>query len=130
MNCDQNNATKVAIIDDHLLIRECLFKFLTFWKYSIVIEACNGKDFLDKISENNLPDVCILDLNMPILNGYETIKILKKTWPCIKILVFSMNITKETAASSLNVDAVVSKTNSLTEIKNALQLLTACNKCD
>lgn len=117
-----NTTIKVAIVDDHVLIQECLFTFLTRWGYSVTIQACNGKDFLDKVSGDNLPDICILDLNMPVLNGYKTIPILKKTWPSIKIIVLSMNITEKTPGNFLNADAAVSK-HSLNDIKGALQRL-------
>jgi DNA-binding NarL/FixJ family response regulator len=127
MNPNKNNDIKIAIIDDHELIRECLFTCLTQWGYSVVIQASNGKDFLDKISEDNLPDICVLDLSMPVLNGYKTIPILKKTWPSIKILVFSMNITKETPGNYLNADAVLSKSEGINEIKKVLQLLSIPN---
>ncbi|OQP53441.1 hypothetical protein A4H97_23640 [Niastella yeongjuensis] len=127
MDHAQNRKTKIAIVDDHNIIREYLLYGLTLWDYAIVIEACNGRELLDKLSMDNLPDICILDLNMPVLNGHETIKILKKTWPCIKILVYSMEITKQTLASSLNVDAVVSKEEGFTGVKKALQVLVVSN---
>lgn len=123
MNNTKNNEVKIAIVDDHQMLREGLFNCITIWGYSVIIQACNGKDLLEKLSEMNLPDICILDLNMPVLNGYETINILKKTWPTIKILVFSMNITKDTPGNTFNADAVISKSSGLSELKGALQRL-------
>lgn len=64
---------------------------------------------------------------MPVLNGYETINILKKTWPSIKILVFSMNITKGTSGNNLNADAVISKSGGLAELKGELGRLVESN---
>lgn len=127
MNNTKNNEVKIAIVDDHQMLREGLFNCLTIWGYSVIMQACNGKDFLDKLSEMSLPDICILDLNMPVLNGYETINILKKTWPTIKILVFSMNITRDTPGNTFNADAVISKSSGLSELKGALQHLIESN---
>lgn len=127
MNHIKNNEVKIAIVDDHQMLREGLLNCLTIWGYSVIMQACNGKDFLDKLSEMNLPDICILDLNMPVLNGYETINILKKTWPSIKILVFSMNISKGTPGNTFNADAVISKSSGLAELKGALERLVESN---
>ena len=127
MNNTKNNEVKIAIVDDHQMLREGLFHCITIWGYSVIIQACNGQDLLEKLSEMNLPDICILDLNMPVLNGYETINILKKTWPTIKILVFSMNITKDTPGNTFNADAVISKSSGLSELKGALQRLIESN---
>jgi DNA-binding NarL/FixJ family response regulator len=113
---------RVALVDDSAMIRECLFYFLSIWGYSIIIQACNGKDFLNQLNEDNLPDICILDLNMPELNGYETLKILKKSWPGIKVLVFSMDITNEANDKIADADAVLSKSD-INKIKSVLQQL-------
>jgi DNA-binding NarL/FixJ family response regulator len=56
----------------------------------VVIEAENGQEFLDKLHENNTPDICVLDINMPVMDGLETIVHLKKEWPGMKIIFFSM----------------------------------------
>jgi DNA-binding NarL/FixJ family response regulator len=115
--------TKVAIADDHPLLRECLLHCLTLWGYSVIIQACNGQDLLTKIDTKNLPEICILDLNMPVLNGYETIKILNNVWPGIKIMVFSMNIIKGVNDILWGADAVISKTDGIMELRSALKQL-------
>lgn len=115
-----NTTIKVAIVDDHVLIQECLFAFLTRWGYSVTIQACNGKDFIEKVTEDNMPDICIMEIDMPVLNGYKTIHILKKTWPAMKVIVLSMNITSRSHIDFVHADAIVSKL-SLTGIKEALR---------
>jgi DNA-binding NarL/FixJ family response regulator len=114
---------KVAFADDHAMLRECLYNCLTLWGYSVIIQACNGKDLLDQISNENMPDICILDLNMPVLNGWETIKVLTKSWPDIKIMVFSMNIKgKNDKVAGAHV--AVSKAGGMSDIKESLLSLT------
>jgi DNA-binding NarL/FixJ family response regulator len=115
---------KVAFADDHTMIRECLYNCLTLWGYSVIIQACNGRSLLDQISEENMPDICILDINMPELDGYETIKILSKSWPHIKIMVFSLSILKGKNDKVAGAHAVVSKADGVGEIKATLQSLT------
>lgn len=124
MSTSPSSTIKVAFADDHIMIRECLFNCLTLWGYSVIIQACNGKDLINQITDDNLPDICILDINMPELNGYETIKILNKSWPDIKIMVFSLSIVKGINDKVAGAHAVVSKADGLGEIKAALALLT------
>ncbi len=82
---------QVAIADDHNLLRGALANLInTFEGYSIVIEADNGKDLCDKIDKNVLPDIVLLDINMPGMDGFETTQWLHKKYPHIKVLALSM----------------------------------------
>ena len=82
---------QVAIADDHNLLRGALANLInTFEGYSIVIEADNGKDLCDKIGKTVLPDIVLLDINMPEMDGFETTQWLYKKYPHIKVLALSM----------------------------------------
>ena len=86
-----NRKTTVAIADDHSLLRSALAKLInTFENYSIVIEADNGKDLRNKIQDQAIPDIVMLDINMPEMDGFETTQWLHKSYPQIKILALSM----------------------------------------
>jgi len=119
---------QIAIADDHSLIRECLNNCITLWGYSVIIQACNGKELIDRIDNNNLPEICILDLNMPVQNGYETIKKLNHSWPGIKIMVFSMSIVKGVNDIIWGADAVISKAEGVAELRTVLKLLINSDK--
>ena len=83
--------TTVAIADDHSLLRNALAKLInTFDGYSLVFEADNGKDLRSKIIEQGIPDIVVLDVNMPEMDGFETTQWLYKNYPQIKILALSM----------------------------------------
>jgi DNA-binding NarL/FixJ family response regulator len=82
---------KVAVVDDHVLLRSALARLIcSFENYSVAFEASNGKEFIDKLSKVVLPDIVLLDINMPEMDGYATASWLTKHHPHIKILALSM----------------------------------------
>lgn len=88
------NSTKniqVAIADDHVLLRNALARLInSFDGYSVMMEADNGKDLKAKILKHNVPDIVLLDVNMPEMDGFETTQWLHKNYPHIKVLALSM----------------------------------------
>lgn len=86
---------KVAITDDHTLLRNGLANLVnSFSNFSVTLEAGNGKDLMEKINPKDLPDVVLLDINMPEMDGYDTADWLRKTYPQVKILALSMMDTE------------------------------------
>jgi two-component system, NarL family, invasion response regulator UvrY len=87
---------KIALADDHTILRKGVVEILSkFDNLSVVLEAGNGKDFIEAIKkETLLPDVCIVDINMPVMNGYETTSAIREQWPEMKILALSMYDTE------------------------------------
>lgn len=82
---------KVFVADDHKLFRDGLISLLKKSKeINIIGEASSGQETLDKILELK-PDIALIDITMPELNGIEVIKRLKKIIPKLKILVISMH---------------------------------------
>lgn len=90
---ENQSVIHLAIADDHTLYLEGLSEIISTQKDFVVeIKAKDGKDLLCKLSESkNLPDICLLDVRMPGMNGYETLLELQKKWPQIKVLVISMH---------------------------------------
>src|SRR6187401_482142 len=85
---------RVALADDHTMFRKGIVELMlrTSDKFEIVAEAGNGQDLIDQISKlEQYPDVCLLDVNMPVLDGYKTLVSLKETYPLMKFLILSMN---------------------------------------
>jgi DNA-binding NarL/FixJ family response regulator len=82
----------IAIIDDHTLIAKALSGIISNFEHFEVIYDCeNGKDFIEKLKiKANIPNIVLLDISMPIMNGFETAKWLKENHPEIKIMALSM----------------------------------------
>ena len=81
----------VALVDDHVLLRKGLASLLEDLDHQVVHQADNGKDFTEKLSAGPLPEVVLLDINMPVMDGYQTAQWLKQHHPDIKVLALSMN---------------------------------------
>lgn len=88
------NVIKVATVDDHALLRKAVIKLVNSSdQCKTIIEADNGRELLQRLrglTEEDLPDVILLDVNMPELDGYDTAKVLRKEFPTIKVIVLSM----------------------------------------
>ena len=82
---------KVAIADDHTLLRKALASLInTFDGYQVVIEADNGKELRASIQQHIVPDIALVDVNMPEMDGFEITQWLRKNYPHIRVLVLSM----------------------------------------
>jgi two-component system invasion response regulator UvrY len=82
---------KIILADDHCLVRTGLKRLLDdVGSMTVVGEADNGRDAITLVQKLQ-PDVAILDINMPKLNGLETTEILHRDFPALKILIVSMH---------------------------------------
>ena len=71
----------VAIADDHAMMRSALAKLIaTRTDYKVCIEAANGKELLEQIYSVGLPDMILLDISMPVMDGFQTMMLLKKKY--------------------------------------------------
>ena len=87
--------TKVLVADDHKLVREGIVKLLGFYEELEVIgEAKDGLETVEKI-RNEFPDLVLLDLNMPRMNGIDTIKKIKEIAPNIRVLILTIHDDEE-----------------------------------
>lgn len=87
----------IALADDHTILRKGVAEILSkFDDINVVMEAGNGKELITKLGQAGtaMPDVCIVDINMPEMNGYETAAEIRRQWPFIKILALSMYDTE------------------------------------
>lgn len=80
----------IALTDDHVLLRNGLAELVKSQGHTVLFEADNGKDFISKLNGGVLPEILLLDINMPEMDGYETAQWIKKNYPDIKVLALSM----------------------------------------
>ena len=82
---------RVALADDHKLVRKSIISMLSDYDdIEVVADASNGDELFRLLEKlNPPPDVCLLDVNMPVMNGYETIVKLKQHLPEMKILMLT-----------------------------------------
>ena len=80
----------IALADDHVMLRNGLASLIKNFGHQILFEANNGDDFINKIKEGNRPDLVLMDINMPVKDGYETSSWIKENHPEIKVLALSM----------------------------------------
>lgn len=99
------NATRVLIVDDHPMVAEGIQSILeTYDDINVVGCLSNGREVIEKVN-NFDPDVILLDLNMPEVNGLAATEILLENHPDIKILILSMHDTPEYISTALSAGA-------------------------
>ncbi|MBS1688525.1 MAG: response regulator transcription factor [Bacteroidetes bacterium] len=82
---------RVALADDNIIMRKGLVSLMSsVGNYKAEIEADNGKDLIKKLEQAKvLPDLCIMEITMQHINGYQALKIIKERWPSVKVLIFT-----------------------------------------
>lgn len=81
---------KIVLTDDHVLLRNGLASLISNLGHTVLYEADNGKDLIEKLKTGDIPDIVLLDINMPEMDGYATAHWLKRNYPKIKVLALSM----------------------------------------
>lgn len=82
---------KIVLADDHILLRDALASLVnSFEEFQVVGVAANGKEVIGLFEKKVTPQLIILDLNMPEMDGYETSRWLQKEHPNVKIIILTM----------------------------------------
>jgi DNA-binding NarL/FixJ family response regulator len=83
---------RILLADDHTIVRHGLRRMLEERpEWQVVAEACDGRQAI-RLAEQHKPDVAIIDVAMPLLNGIETTRQLVRKVPGLKVLVLSMHV--------------------------------------
>ncbi len=90
---DSNTPTvNIAVVDDHSLFRKGLINLIhqVDKNFSVTLEAENGKDFFDKLIKSDDPHIAVMDVSMPVMDGFKTTALLKEKYPDVGVLALTM----------------------------------------
>ncbi|WP_114940925.1 MULTISPECIES: response regulator transcription factor [Mucilaginibacter] len=82
---------QIALVDDHKLFRSGMAALVTnFKRYNILFEAANGQELVNTIKSGTVPDIVLLDISMPVMDGVEAAQVLRSKYPGVRIIILSM----------------------------------------
>ena len=99
----------VVIVDDHTLLSQAIAGMVnTFDKFKVLYTCKNGQELIDKFSSSpkNIPDVVLMDINMPIMNGIETTEWVTENYPITNIMALSVEDEDTTVLKMLKAGAI------------------------
>jgi DNA-binding NarL/FixJ family response regulator len=108
------NQIKIAVAEDNEMLRNAITNLLHTEKdFNVVIQAENGKFLLDRLSSGIKPDVILMDIRMPLMNGIEATRAILKNNPLIKIIAWTIFEDEESVVtmSKLGVKSFLGKKN-------------------
>ena len=120
---------RAIIVDDHQMLRDGLKHILTEIGYiSLIGEASNGKEFL-QLLDVSVPDLVLMDINMPVMDGIEATRVAKERFPDLKILVLTMYSEEQYYHSmvELGVNGFILKHSGYEELERAIQAILSGN---
>lgn len=80
----------IVIVDDHILIAKAIASILgNFDQFEVLYECGNGRELQEKF-KSKIPEIVLLDINMPVMDGFETAKWLKDNYPNVLVMALSM----------------------------------------
>jgi YesN/AraC family two-component response regulator len=117
-------ARTVLVADDSRIIRQTLRRiFEVEENYNICAEATNGQEAIE-LALKHRPELIILDFSMPVMNGMDAAKELKKLMPAVPIIMFTQH-ADSLPRDSRDIDRIVSKTNAAELMEHVRSLLPA-----
>src|SRR3984893_2640937 len=120
-------SVRILVVDDYQVARKTIRSLLNWHSMHVCGEAENGRQAVEKVKELN-PDLVLLDINMPVMNGVQAAYEIRRIAPSTKIIFFTIHDSPETIAAArlIGVDAFVPKaaagTQLIPEVKRLLEL--------
>ena len=118
------NDCRIIIVDDHTLFRNGLKILLNnLGNYKVTGEASNGREFLELIEQHDIPDIVLLDIDMPVMDGVEAARIAMQKYPDLKIITLSMYGEEDYYYKMVDagVKGFLLKNSEMAEVRDALE---------
>src|ERR1700752_1966884 len=117
-------ALRILVVDDYMVARKTIRSLLPWHSMHVCGEAENGRQAVEKVKELN-PDLVLLDINMPVMNGVQAAYEIRRIAPSTKIIFFTIHDSPEAMAAgrTLGVDAFVPKAAAGTQLIPAAKRL-------
>lgn len=113
----------IGIVDDHLVLRQGLRLLLKEYEHlNVILDAGNGKELLDAL-RTSMPDVILLDIEMPVMNGKEALDKLTEKYPRLKVIMMSTHFNDSYIIEFIKNGACgfISKNSDIEKIVDAIQ---------
>ncbi|WP_315819220.1 response regulator transcription factor [Paraflavitalea speifideaquila] len=122
-------AIKLFVVDDHKMYREFIIEILASKGFDIIGEAVNGRDFINAINPAQLPDIVIVDWNMPEMDGLETAQWIKANHPAVRVIINTTEAEyyKLRKIKASKIEGFVSKHHEFVNLIKALYAIQAGN---
>lgn len=83
---------RLAVVDDHILFRKGLRALISgFSGMEVLFEAGDGQELLEHLDKGVIPEVILMDLQMPVLDGLQTVRLLRSQYPQVRSIIISMH---------------------------------------
>ena len=100
-----NNQIRIALAEDHQLVRQGMVSLLEDEdEFEVVFDVSNGSELLDALETQEV-DIILLDLNMPVINGQQALKIISERYEFIKVIIISSHYSDEFIWEAVNIGA-------------------------
>ena len=125
---------KIGLVDDHKLFMDGIKHILKGKEFDITLEANNGMDMAQKMArlpKIKIPDIMIIDISMPVMDGFAAVSWLKKNHKEVKIMILTMKNDENSILRmlKLGVDSYYTKIAEEDELINALKTIMTEGKC-
>jgi DNA-binding NarL/FixJ family response regulator len=115
---------RIVLADDHVLVRQGLRSLLEREKFQVVAEASDGQEAI-RLTETHHPDIAVIDISMPILNGIDTVRELSRSCPKTKTILLTQHEEDQYIREALGVGVkgYVIKNQVASDLVHAIQLV-------
>jgi DNA-binding NarL/FixJ family response regulator len=123
----------LAIVDDHILIAKAITGIIeNFKEFDVLYECENGKELTERLQhKKNIPDIVLLDISMPIMDGFETADWLRQNYPAVQVVALSMQDDEQSLVKMIKAGAkgYLLKNVHPAELEKALNTLVKTGTC-